>query len=113
MQKAVERPSKKERMSIPEVPMREQPPEERKRNFDEVPYGYNVEEAQKEAVRCLECPKSPCVMGCPVKVDIKGFIDLIVKGDFDASLAKIRETKSLAAICGRVCPQETQCQAFC
>ncbi|OVE73801.1 glutamate synthase (NADPH), homotetrameric [bacterium B13(2017)] len=100
-------------MQLPEVSMREQEPNERSQNFDEVPYGYNEEEAQKEAIRCLECPKAPCVFGCPVKVEIKEFIDFIILGDFNEALAKIRETNSLPAICGRVCPQETQCQAFC
>lgn len=111
--KAIERPPKKERMQLPEIHMREQSPDDRSKNFDEVPFGYNAEEAQQEAVRCLECPKAPCVSGCPVKVEIKEFIDYIIDGDFDKALHKIRETNSLPAICGRVCPQETQCQAFC
>ncbi|MBN2143111.1 MAG: NADPH-dependent glutamate synthase [Candidatus Aureabacteria bacterium] len=100
-------------MKIPQVPMREQPPHERIYNFNEVPYGYNPEEAQKEAVRCLECPNAPCIKGCPVNIDIPAFIELIVQGNFEGALGKIRETNSLPAICGRVCPQEVQCQIVC
>jgi len=97
----------------PRVPMREQAPEERIKNFDEVPYGYNAEEAMKEASRCLQCKKPKCVEGCPVEVDIPAFIKLIKEGDFRGAIRKIKETNLLPAICGRVCPQETQCEKTC
>lgn len=107
------KPPKKERIHLPLVPMREQEPLVRRQNFDEVPLGYNAEEAIREAFRCLECPGAPCIEGCPVKVDIKSFIQLLSEGKFQEALAKIRETNALPAICGRVCPQETQCQEKC
>ena len=97
----------------PRVPMREQAPKERIRNFNEVPFGYSVEEAQREAARCLQCKKPKCVEGCPVEVNIPAFIKLIREGDFRGAIRKIKETNLLPAICGRVCPQETQCEAHC
>lgn len=93
--------------------MPERPPEERRKDFMEVPRGYTLELAQKEAERCLQCKKSPCVSGCPVEVDIPGFIALIKEGEPVAAARKIKETNSLPAICGRVCPQETQCEVVC
>lgn len=105
--------SKKERMQIPRVTMPEQDPKERICNFNEVPYGLSIEQAVQEATRCLECAKAPCVAGCPVEVDIPGFIRLIADRDFAASARKIKETNSLPAICGRVCPQEEQCEVVC
>lgn len=95
------------------IPMREQLPEERIRNFKEVPYGYSEEEAMREAKRCLQCKKPFCMEGCPVQIDIPAFIDLIAKGNFAESIRKMKETNSLPAICGRVCPQEEQCQKVC
>ncbi len=95
------------------VRMREQDPRERIHNFDEVPLGYTPELAQREAERCLQCRVPRCVKGCPVEVDIPGFIRLIRKGDFIGAARKIKETNNLPAICGRVCPQETQCEKFC
>ncbi|UCC81306.1 MAG: NADPH-dependent glutamate synthase [Candidatus Zixiibacteriota bacterium] len=100
-------------MQIPRVVMPEQNPAERIKNFNEVPYGLTPEMAIKEATRCIECNKRPCVDGCPVEVDITGFIDLVVKGEFAAAARKIKETNSLPAICGRVCPQEEQCEIVC
>jgi len=100
-------------MKIPRQPMPEQEPEARRHNFQEVPLGYTVELAQTEARRCLQCKKPKCMEGCPVNVDIPGFVKLIVEGDFIAAARKIKETNSLPAICGRVCPQETQCEERC
>ncbi len=95
------------------TPMPEQPAEERRKNFNEVTLGYKKEEALAEASRCLACKEPKCVEGCPVNVDIPGFIDLICKEDFEGAIDKIKDTNALPAICGRVCPQETQCEAFC
>lgn len=108
-----EQPDKKTRMKIPRQPMPEQDPKERSQNFREVPDGYTPELAQKEAERCLQCPKPPCIKGCPVEVDITGFIELIYQGRFSEAAKKIKETNSLPAICGRVCPQEEQCEQVC
>jgi len=98
---------------LPRQPMPEQKPEVRKRNFDEVPLGYTPEMAMKEASRCLQCKKPACREGCPVEVDIPGFIKLIKEGDFSGAIRKIWEKNSLPAICGRVCPQEAQCEGHC
>ncbi len=95
------------------TPMREQPPKERIRNFDEVPYGYSIEEAIQEAGRCLQCKKPKCVEGCPVEIDIPGFIDFIAKNDFKNGINRLKEKNILPAICGRVCPQEEQCEIKC
>ena len=95
------------------VPMPEQNPEVRRYNFDEVPLGYTEEMAMEEANRCLQCKKPTCIEGCPVGVNIKVFIKYIKEGDFEAAIRKIKETNSLPAITGRVCPQETQCQGRC
>lgn len=97
----------------PRVPMPEQPPSERAKNFDEVPLGYTPEMAMAEASRCLQCKRPACVAGCPVGVDIPGFLKLLADGEFAAAARKIKETNALPAICGRVCPQETQCEARC
>jgi glutamate synthase (NADPH/NADH) small chain len=110
---AVEKLSKKDRMQIPRVVMPEQDPSQRIKNFNEVPCGLTPEMAVKEATRCIECSKKPCVEGCPVEVDIPGFIALVVQGDYAAAARKIKETNSLPAICGRVCPQEEQCEMVC
>jgi len=97
----------------PRVPMPEQHPKERITNFNEVPYGYTPELAKKEASRCLQCKKPKCKEGCPVEIDIPGFIRLLREGDFEGAVKKIKETNLLPAICGRVCPQETQCEEAC
>jgi glutamate synthase (NADPH/NADH) small chain len=94
-------------------PPREQDPRLRIRNFEEVSYCYTPEEAVAEAKRCLQCRKPQCVAGCPVNVDIPAFLSLIVARDFVGAARKIKETNSLPAVCGRVCPQETQCEARC
>jgi len=101
------------KMKIPRQPMKEQNPEERTGNFLEVPDGYDVETAKIEAERCLQCKNKPCVDGCPVAVDIPAFIELITEGRFIEAAWKIKETNSLPAVCGRVCPQEDQCEKFC
>lgn len=95
------------------IEVQKQAPDERKKNFKEVVLGYTEEEAQAEASRCLNCPKPTCVEGCPVGVDIPGFIGLIKAKKYDESIKKIKEKNSLPAICGRVCPQEEQCQKTC
>ncbi|RKY79176.1 glutamate synthase (NADPH), homotetrameric [candidate division KSB1 bacterium] len=95
------------------VPMPEQDPKERIHNFNEVPLGYSPEMAIAEANRCLQCKKAPCIAGCPVAIDIPAFINLIAQGDFIAAYRKVMEKNVLPAICGRVCPQEDQCQKMC
>jgi glutamate synthase (NADPH/NADH) small chain len=95
------------------TPMPKQPPEVRKRNFNEVALGYTEEQAIEEANRCLQCPKPQCVQGCPVEIDIPAFIKFIREGKYEEAIMKIKEKNSLPAICGRVCPQEEQCQKFC
>lgn len=95
------------------VMVREQDPQERAANFDEVCLGYNAEEAMAEANRCLECKKPLCVQGCPVSINIPGFISKIKKGEFDEAFKVIGEASALPAICGRVCPQESQCEGKC
>jgi len=99
--------------NVARIAMKEQAPAIRGRNFDEVPCGYDAGEAKSEAARCLRCKKPPCVGGCPVNVQIPEFVGLIAGGDFAAAARKIKETNALPAICGRVCPQETQCEARC
>ncbi len=94
-------------------PMPEQAPDIRSKNFLEVSIGYTEETAINEALRCLKCRDKPCISGCPVNIRIPEFIDEVAKGDFEAAYKVIRETSSLPAICGRVCPQETQCQGKC
>jgi len=95
------------------VPIRKKPPELRKRSFDEVSLGYNEQEAMAEASRCLKCPSPFCVKGCPVQIEIPAFIECIKKGDFSGAITKLKEKNSLPGICGRVCPQELQCEAEC
>ncbi len=94
-------------------PMPEQAPEVRNRNFEEVALGYTVELAQDEAQRCLHCKNAPCVAGCPVQVQIPEFIERIKEGDFEAAYQVIAQSSSLPAVCGRVCPQESQCESKC
>ena len=98
---------------IPRVPVREQDPKVRATNFDEVCYGYNEEEAQLEASRCLNCKNPRCVGACPVSVKIPSFISKVAEGQFEEAARIIAEDSSLPAICGRVCPQETQCEGSC
>ncbi len=95
------------------VPMPSQEPKERIRNFTEVAQGYSEQDALAEASRCLTCPNPQCVKGCPVGVDIPAFIKFIKEQKYDQAISKIKEKNSLPAICGRVCPQELQCQKQC
>jgi glutamate synthase (NADPH/NADH) small chain len=106
---------KKTIRTIPQerTPMRELEPRARARGFDEVACGYSLEEALREAERCLLCPDQPCVGGCPVGIDIPGFIRRIGERDLRGAYDTIAETNLLAAVCGRVCPQETQCEQVC
>ncbi|MBR5152185.1 MAG: NADPH-dependent glutamate synthase [Clostridia bacterium] len=100
-------------MSPNKVPMPEQKPEIRNRNFQEVALGYTEEMAVAEANRCLNCKNPLCVNGCPVQVKIPEFIALVAQGRFEDAYHKIQETSSLPAVCGRVCPQENQCEKYC
>ena len=96
-----------------ETPMAKQDVLDRIHNFYEVALGYNEEQAKREATRCLQCPNPRCVQGCPVGIDIPAFIKEIKEGNYRASAAKLKEKNSLPAVCGRVCPQENQCQEQC
>ena len=107
----IEKKEKKEK--IPRQPMPEQEPKVRARNFDEVPFGYSPEIAMREASRCIQCKNPTCRTGCPVEIDIPAFINRIKEGDFAGAIAKIKEMNALPAICGRVCPQEVQCENSC
>ncbi len=98
---------------LKKVPVREQDPQRRAANFEEVCLGYNEEEAIAEANRCLECKKPLCVSGCPVSIDIPGFLSKVKKGEFAEAFGVLGEASALPAICGRVCPQETQCEGKC
>lgn len=95
------------------VPMPKQNPKERAHNFNEVALGYTEEQALAEASRCITCPKPHCVEGCPVELDIPAFVELIKEKKYDEAIKKVKEKNSLPAICGRVCPQEEQCQKMC
>jgi len=96
-----------------QTPMREQPADERRRNFNEVPLGYTPDEAVQEAERCLQCAHAPCVTGCPVGIDIPGFIEHVKNREFGKAISVIKNDNALPAVCGRVCPQENQCQGVC
>ena len=101
-------------MSVLEkVPVREQDPAVRATNFEEVCYGYNKEEAMEEAARCIGCKNAACVKGCPVSIDIPKFIGEVKEGNMEAAYKTISESSSLPAVCGRVCPQESQCEGKC
>ena len=100
-------------LSPNKVPMPTRSAEERRRDFYEVATGYTAEQAMEEAGRCLQCKHKPCTQGCPVQVDIPAFIAEVAKGDFAAAYEVISRTSSLPAVCGRVCPQETQCESRC
>jgi len=95
------------------VPVREQEPQVRAKNFEEVCYGYNEEEAMAEASRCIGCKNAPCMNGCPVSINIPGFIAQVKEGNFAEAVKIISESSALPAVCGRVCPQETQCEQKC
>ncbi len=102
-----------ERMKLPRQLPLEQDPVERAHNFDEVSQGFDIERTTVEAARCLECKEPLCTAGCPVGVDIRTFIQLVLQKDYVGAVNKIREANYLPAICGRVCPQETQCEEVC
>ena len=104
---------KPKRVRSARQPMPEQDPRRRRRNFEEVPKGYSEIMAMTEASRCLDCRKPGCVAGCPVNVNIPRFIKLIAEGAFVEALVKLKEQNSLPAVCGRVCPQESQCESKC
>ena len=110
---AEEKAKKEKKEIISRQPMPEQKPEVRARNFDEVPTGQSPETAIREAQRCMECKKPSCVEGCPVEIDIPGFIKFVKQGDFTNAITKIWEKSTLPAVCGRVCPQELQCEGSC
>lgn len=95
------------------TPMPEQPPAERVKNYEEVPYGYTSEQAIAEAQRCLMCKRPGCMGGCPVGINIPGFLQLVADGDFRGAINLIKETNALPAVTGRVCPQESQCEGSC
>lgn len=100
-------------MSLKKVPMPEQDADRRNKNYDEVTIGYTEQMAVEEANRCLNCKNKPCVSGCPVNVEIPNFISFIKNGEFEKAYKEITSTNSLPAVCGRVCPQETQCEIKC
>ncbi len=100
-------------MTMPRHAMPAQEPDVRNKNFNEVALGYTKEMAMEEATRCLGCPKMPCKNGCPVQINIPAFITKVAEGDFEGAYQIINQTSSLPAVCGRVCPQETQCEKFC
>ena len=100
-------------MSLKKVPMPEQDPNVRNKNFEEVALGYTKEMAMEEATRCLNCKNKPCVGGCPVNVPIPAFIEKVAAGDFEGAYEVITTENALPAICGRVCPQENQCEGKC
>lgn len=99
--------------NYPRIPVREQNPDKRKSNFEEVCLGYNLEEAQKEAMRCLECKNPRCVTACPVSINIPSFIAQVKQGNISQAAKIIAEDSCLPAVCGRVCPQESQCEGSC
>lgn len=100
-------------MSLKKVPMPEQDPNVRNTNFKEVTLGYTLEMAKEEATRCIQCKNRPCMAGCPVSVHIPEFIHHVVNDDLEAAYNAIAQTNNLPAICGRVCPQENQCEGVC
>ena len=106
---------KKTIRTIPQerTPMREQPAAERRTNFAEVACGYRLEDALREAERCLMCPEQPCMQGCPVSINIPAFIQKIAEKNFHGAYDVISDTNLLPAVCGRVCPQENQCEGVC
>jgi glutamate synthase (NADPH/NADH) small chain len=108
------KPEKQKKTIGPEkTKMPQQDAKKRGRNFDEVALGYSEEDALKEAERCLQCKRPTCMLGCPVEIDIPAFIDHIREGDFGAAIMKLKEKNCLPAVCGRVCPQEDQCEKYC
>ena len=113
MSEPAPKPARKKKVILPRHKIPEQDPHLRAKNFNEVNLGYTPEMAFAEASRCLQCPKPACQQGCPVGVDIPGFIKLIRENDFIEASHHIKETNALPAVCGRVCPQENQCEGSC
>jgi glutamate synthase (NADPH/NADH) small chain len=103
----------RQRTKIPSQVMKEQAPEDRRNNIREVPLGFTPEQARLESIRCLQCRNKPCVAACPVEVDVPAVLRLTAAGDFLAAVRRLKETNLLPAMCGRVCPQEEQCQKPC
>ena len=103
----------KERIAIPRQEMPQADPHRRAQTYEEVNLGFDLERAREEARRCLECPNPKCTAGCPVGVDVRGFVDLVLAGDYLGAAAKIREANVLPAVTGRVCPQEHACEGAC
>ena len=103
----------KDRLSIPPQEMPSQDPHIRRGNMNEVALGYSAEQARLESTRCLQCKNAPCVNGCPVRIDIPGFLAAAAAGDFQRAIGIIKQSSLLPQVCGRVCPQETQCQENC
>ena len=101
------------KLDLNRIPMPRQDPELRAKNFNEVALGYSAEQAKAEANRCIQCPKGPCVTGCPVDIDIPGFIAAIREDNMTEAVRILKNKNSLPGICGRVCPQETQCEVKC
>jgi len=100
-------------MSPKKVPIPEQKPEERIKNFNEVALGYTPEQAVQESLRCLQCKTRPCVAGCPVSVMIPEFLKKVSEGDFEEAYRLLIKENCLPAVCGRVCPQETNARSLC
>ena len=98
---------------LKKVPVREQAPDVRNKNFEEVCLGYNMEEAQEEATRCINCKNAQCIKGCPVSINIPGFVHEVKEGNIEEAYKIISQSSALPAVCGRVCPQETQCEGKC
>ena len=98
---------------LKKVPVREQDPKVRAANFEEVCLGYNQEEAMEEAARCINCKNAKCIQGCPVAINIPGFIKEVKDGNIEEAYKVIGQASALPAICGRVCPQESQCEGQC
>ncbi|MHB1451261.1 MAG: hypothetical protein ACYCXR_05450, partial [Coriobacteriia bacterium] len=98
---------------IPRTAMPERDAAKRAKDFEEVTLGYTEEMARAEASRCLQCKNPTCIEGCPVNIDIKSFIGEMINGDYTAAVAVLKERNALPAVCGRVCPQEEQCEARC
>ncbi|MBI2974432.1 MAG: FAD-dependent oxidoreductase, partial [Deltaproteobacteria bacterium] len=105
--------SEPKKVNLKRVPTKEQDPHARARNFNEVNYGYDAAEAKDEAGRCLFCKKPQCVIGCPVMINIPGFVNAISKGDYFEAYHILMDSNVMPAVCGRVCPQETQCEERC
>ena len=98
---------------LKKVPVREQAPDVRNKNFDEVCLGYNIDEAKEEATRCINCKNAKCITGCPVSINIPAFIAQVKDGNIEEAYKIISESSALPAVCGRVCPQESQCEGKC